>query len=942
LRRSIAKQNRFPDFFRHSTTYFYLTAVFTISPAGVILGCNPIADSMWRGSGQRLAGEFFPDLFQLDIKVKTAEDRASQWEVLREAAMDAPLRLNARMGHAEPIPVWLKLDPTRNGSTGPHYQAFLETRPAATASPPVRLSPSPAPPTQSPPPASLPPEPSAPAGQAKPQEEKAGKDAYDESLSFCWRLLEEANHLGCFSLDFGRSRFHFSKGWKALLGYAQAELPDQHETLIKLVHPEDSDATPDCSERDRPNARKPFTAEFRMRHKAGHYIWIQSVGVQEFDATGELSSVAGIHIDITERKEMEEETLQNEERYLTLIHRARIGLFDLDLRTRKAYISPSLSRLLGYEEGYLDAMPDTFRRLLQAKDFNKQDLAAMFTDATGGGRSSFVRELRMQTRDGDFINFQTHIVRITNRRGDLQRVIGFHVGAEGEEAAGWRGTTPPEAMSCALRSVNEAVVLTDPHGKITFFNPKAERLTGMESAEVAGLPLHEAVPLLHIGNRHPATNLADEVLSSGTPILFSRHFLLHSATAPEPTKIILSCLPLMSESDRILGAALIFRDPAEMSLTPEELVKSNRLDSLGLLAGAVAHDFNNLLTTIVGGISLARELHEWEPLENCERAGLAAKSLTRQLLTFSRGRETGRKVVHIGNLVRDCARLASAGSRVQPSVEIPADLFPAYIEVSRMGQVLQNLVINAIEAMGTAGGTLRISGANITLAEGQIAGLTAGDYLKVSLQDTGPGIPKEILPRIFDRFFTTKPTGSGIGLSTVHSILHDHNGQITVASEVGVGSTFTLYLPRSNAAVEAEGRKKPTLKFGTGRVLFMDDDEDITALAAGMLKRLDYEFDLARNGEEALALYRRYLHVQRPYDAVILDLTIIGGMGGEETLTKLLQMDPEVRAIVSSGYSTEESQTYYLNQGFAGVLSKPYRSEEMGKVLRRVLGKDGD
>jgi CheY-like chemotaxis protein len=206
-------------------------------------------------------------------------------------------------------------------------------------------------------------------------------------------------------------------------------------------------------------------------------------------------------------------------------------------------------------------------------------------------------------------------------------------------------------------------------------------------------------------------------------------------------------------------------------------------------------------------------------------------------------------------------------------------------------------------------------------------------------QDDGVGIPPENLQKIFDAFYTTKKHGTGLGLATVLTVVRKHGGQISVNTAVGVGTAFTVYLPPANRPPEVQARRAPSLRFGTGRVLFMDDDATITSLTAAMLKSLDYKFDLAKSGEEAITLYKRYLNIGRPYDAVIMDLSVIGGMGAEETFLALRQLDPDVRAIISSGYDNDDMARQFLDMGFCGYLTKPYRVGDLGKIIRTVLGK---
>jgi CheY-like chemotaxis protein len=233
---------------------------------------------------------------------------------------------------------------------------------------------------------------------------------------------------------------------------------------------------------------------------------------------------------------------------------------------------------------------------------------------------------------------------------------------------------------------------------------------------------------------------------------------------------------------------------------------------------------------------------------------------------------------------------------------------------------------------------VQIKAANSQVAEGQIASLPAGTYIEFEVRDNGGGIKPEHLERIWDPFFTTKKHGTGLGLATVLSIVRKLGGEIGLQSTVGVGTVFSVFLPLADQPVEVQARPAPSLRFGTGRVLFMDDDEHICALTSSMLQSLDYKFDIAKNGDDAITLYKRYLNIGRPYDAVIMDLTVVGGMGGEEAFRVLHELDPGVRAIVSSGYDNEEMARQYLDMGFCGYLTKPYRVTDLGKVIKAVLG----
>jgi signal transduction histidine kinase/CheY-like chemotaxis protein len=432
---------------------------------------------------------------------------------------------------------------------------------------------------------------------------------------------------------------------------------------------------------------------------------------------------------------------------------------------------------------------------------------------------------------------------------------------------------------------------------------------------------------------------ASRLLDLGESIALNNDYALAHGGEAEPQPISFSGSPVLDSTGRIVGAIIVFRDPQEMTLTPEELVKTNRFESLGVLAGGIAHDFNNLLTTILGGVSLAKDNHNYSALEDSENACMAAKGLTKQLLTFSRGGTAVQTVLAPLTVLKEASRIATAGASTEVVVEVAPGAGNILADRGQIMQVFQNLVVNAIQAMPEARpGHVWLRAGNVTLADGQVPPLPAGGYVQFEAQDDGVGIPPENLQKIFEAFYTTKKHGTGLGLSTVLEIVRKHGGQIGVASTVGSGTTFTIFLPQAEQKAEVEAHRAPTLRFGTGRILFMDDDEKICALTGGMLESLEYKFDTARNGEEAIALYKRYLNIGRPYDAVILDLTIIGGMGGADTYKKLRDLDPDVRAIIASGYDNEEMARQFLEMGFCGYLTKPYRVTDLGRILKTVLG----
>jgi two-component system, cell cycle sensor histidine kinase and response regulator CckA len=372
-----------------------------------------------------------------------------------------------------------------------------------------------------------------------------------------------------------------------------------------------------------------------------------------------------------------------------------------------------------------------------------------------------------------------------------------------------------------------------------------------------------------------------------------------------------------------------------------ELQRSSRLESLGILAGGIAHDFNNVLTVIMGNLALAkldssdlRVVGRW--LSAAEQGVMRARDLTLQLLTFAKGGDPVRKAVVLSEIVREAAEFALHGSKALCEFRFADDLWPADVDKGQIGQVVQNIVINALQAMPD-GGIIRINLHNVDVAAGFWPGLGAGRFLKLSIADNGQGIDPEHLPRIFDPYFTTKQQGSGLGLATVYSIVNKHLGRIEVHSTVGEGTTFDVWLPAAQRPPDPAIPPETMPVRQHGRVLVMDDEQTIRESAAALLERVGLETQAVSDGAAVLREYAVAKEAGRPYDVVILDLTVPGGMGGRETIEKLREIDPQVRAIVSSGYSRDPVLAQYRDHGFLGIVPKPYDLHELVKVVHTVI-----
>jgi CheY-like chemotaxis protein len=323
-------------------------------------------------------------------------------------------------------------------------------------------------------------------------------------------------------------------------------------------------------------------------------------------------------------------------------------------------------------------------------------------------------------------------------------------------------------------------------------------------------------------------------------------------------------------------------------------------------------------------------------LADAEKASGRAKSLTQQLLTFAKGGAPITSVTSTRKLIVESARFSSRGANVKCDFDIPDDLWEVEVDEGQVGQVIQNLVINADQAM-REGGTVQIDAQNIMLAEDEVPPLAKGRYIAISVSDTGEGIAKKHLDKIFDPYFTTKETGHGLGLAICYSIIKQHQGLITVDSDLGAGSTFSVYLPATERrAISREQEKHKPLN-GKGKILVMDDEEIVRDVATKMLGAIGYQVETSIDGEETLELYQKAKDAGEPYDAVIMDLTIPGGMGGKETIARLREVDPAVNAVVSSGYANDPIMAEYQKYGFNGVIPKPYDMQELSRIIKEVI-----
>jgi two-component system cell cycle sensor histidine kinase/response regulator CckA len=478
----------------------------------------------------------------------------------------------------------------------------------------------------------------------------------------------------------------------------------------------------------------------------------------------------------------------------------------------------------------------------------------------------------------------------------------------------------------------EAIIFIE-NGIITDVNRKMYEMFAYNDDEIIGRDVLDFIA--------PDTrSLSKERIDSGNEKIYETMGLKKDGTV-FPISIYPRELYLKGKRVRIS----VVRDLTEQKNMEEEVMKSKNLQSVGTLAGGIAHDFNNLLMAIVGNIALAK-IHApkggktVDYLKEAERMVFMGKNLTHQLLTFSHNVDTIKKIADIGPLIKETAENVLRGSFVKLNYIIPDDLSLVEVDEDQIKQVIQNIIVNAKEAM-LSEGSLYITCENVSITPQHKLPPTMEEYVRILIQDEGVGISEENMSKIFDPYFTTKDMGSqkgvGLGLAICYSIVKKHNGYILVDSVPNKGTTFQIYLPVYKQQVTDISAKKKVVGRGRGRILVVDDEDMVLKIAEKLLLYMGYEVATTLTGEEAIWLYRQAIESRKPFDAVILDLSMDSGMGGTEVMDELIAIDPDVKAIISSGYLHDPVIMNFEDYGFAGILTKPYDPKELDDKLQNII-----
>jgi len=711
-----------------------------------------------------------------------------------------------------------------------------------------------------------------------------------------------------------------------LLGYAQHELTGK--SLWDTVPFKDIDVS---------------QADLRklLRHDSVHFEKLPLAGRDGRQIHVEFTSVSFLaeqkkYIqckvqDITEKALIAEKLRESEEKYRNVFDNALEGIIVVQDGILKLS-NPRSSLKMEYTDEELTSRP--FLDFVHQDD--REFVKKLYLDELKGANDFDEAEFRVVDKSGNISTLEIRAI-IIDWEGK-PAILGFLRDITDKKTALENLKRSEEKYRTILEEIDDVYFEVDLKGDYTFVNEAMTRHLGWSKKEIAGMSYSKTVSEEDADTMFKACN---QVYKTGKPT----KYITFTAVKKDGTTGTgqVAFFPLKNEAGGIIGFRGIGRDITEHKLLEDEIMKAAKLESLALLAGGIAHDYNNILTAILGNISLAKngiapDNRLYTMLDEAEKASARAKGLTQQLLTFASGGMPVKKITSLARLLKSATTFALSGSRVKCEFTVPDNLREVEVDEGQFSQAINNIVINAKQAMDNEG-VLQIRAENIALPAAQGPVLPEGYYVRITIEDHGIGIARENLEKIFDPYFTTRKKGSGLGLTTAYSIIKKHNGLITVESKVKAGTRFHIYLPAPARAPAGEEPRPEKRQAATKKILVMDDEQTIRDIASRMLKHLGFtDIVTANNGSEALALYEKAMADGEPFNIVIMDLTVPGNMGGKEAIKELLKLDPGAQAVVSSGYASDPIISDYQRYGFSGVLVKPYTMEELKSVISNITG----
>jgi PAS domain S-box-containing protein len=717
-----------------------------------------------------------------------------------------------------------------------------------------------------------------------------------------------------------------NRGFEILTGYTRDEVLRFTQTDFEnLIHPEMRYEFFQRYNRRLKGEDLPKTYEFKMIKKDGAILTVQAfVYLVEYN---NQPSVVFTIVDITTIKETEKALRESRENYRLLFNRTPVSIFYFDRDMRINH----------FNEKFIELIQVNREKLC---GFGLHDLADKSIlpciESSLNGRNGCYKGKINFTADSSGIAVSMRTEPVFDENGVVSGGVGIVEDItrvyEAEEALlkseeNFKDMIDKSPLPISIVDDNDVIIYNN-RECFNVFGFRRREITDLKSWWVKAYP-DPAYREIVIGEWYSGYKISQKKKELFGP----REYRVTSADGTVKD-IQFYVVPVGDLS------FIMMNDMTSHRKAEAELLKTKKIESIGILAGGIAHDFNNILTAIIGNLNLARmditETHKsYELLEATEKAAWQARELTQQLLTFSKGGNPIMRVLPISRLLQDSAMSVLEGRNIRAEFNVAENLWEASIDEGQIAQVIHNLVLNSAESM-TGGGVIKISADNFN-CEGIECLIFAGNYIRIRIEDAGAGIKSSVISNIFDPFFTTKPSGTGLGLSVSYSIIKKHGGNIRVSSVEGEGALFEIFLPASpKRNIQKEAAETRPDKPG-GKILLLDDEELILDISKKMLNRMGYEVVLSKDGEDAIFLYKEARESGSPFDCVIMDLTIPGGMGGKDAILILKEYDPEVKAVVSSGYSSDPVMSDYMKYGFSGVSEKPYSFEDLKKEIERVI-----
>ena len=734
-----------------------------------------------------------------------------------------------------------------------------------------------------------------------------------------------------------------------ICGYKRDEFPEaknQFEQFLNIVHPDDVKIVKTAMANVLKGIRINLT--YRIQRKNGEIRWVYDNAISVKNEKGVIDTIHGVGIDITNRKLAEEALKKSEEKYESFIRYSTEAIWCMDLE-KPMPTNLSLEEQVEYiiNNAYMSDSNDAMAEMYGFTS-SKEIIGAKLRD----GLIKIVDQNRQQLE-----RFVQSAYRLKNaefheidKKGKTRIILVSFVGIVENDhlVRGWgmqQDITKKKEAELALKESEEIyrrlierspdAIILHSEGIINYVNQAAVKMYAADSADdLVDRPLMDVA---HPDYIDIAQKRIRRIYEEKEEVGLMEQKMIRLDGTEFDVEVMGAPMIFGGKA----GGQSIVRDITEKKKMELELQKAQKLESVGLLAGGIAHDFNNILTAILGNISLGKVYSENDSnihavLSEAEKATLQAKDLTHQLLTFSKGGAPIKETASMCDIIKDSAGFVLRGSKVTCEYKFPPSVWSVEVDTAQISQVIQNLIINAEQAMPD-GKRIKVKVENTTLKKKLLPGIKPGKFVKIIISDEGIGIPEDHIERIFDPYFTTKQKGSGLGLATSYSIIRRHEGHIQIKSKIGVGTDVEIYIPASENHLTARIQQDSQIEKGDGRILVMDDEEMVRDLSIQFLSHLGYMVKAVPDGESAIKAYKQSLIMKKPFALVIMDLTIPGGMGGKETIQKLKEIDPNIKAIVSSGYSNDPVLANYKKFGFSAVLAKPYKIETLSTLINQLI-----